>query len=161
MRSGVKNNKGQRLIKAVIDTNILISGLFAASGTIADLMELWISRKFDLVTSPEILDELYRVLHKPTIQKHFSPSEDEIAEYLEDIKEGAIITPNLYQTNKIKKDPSDNKFLACAIETKADFIVSGDKHLKEVKHFYGIGIVDAKSFVEMIRRKPGGRGSNK
>ena len=98
------------------------------------------------------LYELYRVLHKPSIQKHFSPSEDEIVEYLETIKEKAIITPNLCQIDRIKKDPTDNKFLVSAIEAKADFIVSGDKHLKEIKQFQGIKIVDAKSFVEMVRR---------
>ena len=114
-------------------------------------MELWINGRFELVTSDEILNELYRVFHKPTIQKHFHPSEDDIEEYLEAIKEKAIITPDLYQTSRIKKDPTDNKFLACAIEAKADFIVSGDKHLKEIKQFHEIRIVDAKTFVEIVR----------
>jgi hypothetical protein len=151
-RFGVKRNKGKRLIRAVIDTNILISGLFTATGTIADLMELWIKGKFELVTSHKILDELYRVLHKRTIQKHFNPSEDEIEEYVEVIKEKAIITPDLYQTGRIKKDPTDNKLLACAMEAKADFIVSGDKHLKEIKQFHEIRIVDAKTFVEIVTK---------
>lgn len=129
MRSGPKKNKSKGLVRAVIDTNILISSLFAESGTIAELMELWIDGQFELITSDEILYELYRVLHKPSIQKHFSPSEDEIVEYLETIKEKAIISPNLCHIDRIKKDPTDNKFLVSAIEAKADFIVSGDKHL--------------------------------
>ena len=70
--------KDDRPVRAVIDTNILISGLFAESGAIAELMELWLDGRFELVTSEKILSELYRVFHKPTIQKHFNPSEDEL-----------------------------------------------------------------------------------
>lgn len=128
-----------------------MSGLFAESGSIAELMGLWLDGRFELVTAEEILSELYRVLHKPTIQKHFNPSEEEITEYLELIREKAIMTPALYQTSRIKKDPTDNKFLAAAVEGKADFIVSGDKHLKEIKQFQGIKIVDAKTFLERVK----------
>ena len=151
MRLDQKGNKS--LIKALIDTNILVSGLFAETGRIAELMNLWVNGGFELVTSEEILDELYRVFHKPSIQKHFNPSEEEIMEYLTIIKERALTTYNLYQTDKIKKDPSDNKFLSCALEARADFIVSGDKHLTEVKNFYGIKIVGVKPFLETIKRQ--------
>lgn len=149
----MKKEENKRIIKAVIDTNVLISGLFAQSGSIAILMKLWIEERFHLIASESILSELYRTLHKPTIQKHFSPSEAIITEYIEAIRERAVITPGLYKTDRIKKDPSDNKFLSCAFEGKADYIVSGDKHLKEVKQFHGIRIVDAKEFVESVQRK--------
>jgi predicted nucleic acid-binding protein len=59
-----------------------------------------------------------------------------------------IVTTDLYQTDRIKADPTDNKFLACALEAKADYIVSGDNHLLSLKHFHGIQIVDAKTFIK-------------
>lgn len=148
----MKKNKREKPVKAVIDTNVLVSGLFAESGSVAGLMDLWIDGSFELVTSEEILSELYRVLHKPAILKHFKPSEDDIIEYIETIREKATITSGLYQTDRIKKDPTDNKFLACALESKADYIVSGDKHLKEIKHFHGVKIIDVKSFIERVRK---------
>jgi hypothetical protein len=150
--SGVKRDKRERPVKAVIDTNVLVSGLFAESGSIAELMELWVDERFELVTSEEILSELYRVLHKPTIQEHFNPSEDDIIEYLDIIREKATIAPGLYQTDKLKKDPTDNIFLACALEAKAEFIISGDKHLRNLKQFQGIKIIDVKEFVEKVRK---------
>ncbi len=52
-----------------------------------------------------------------------------------------------------KQIPADNKFLACALEVKADYIVSGDNHLLELKHFHGIQIVNAKAFVEKVADK--------
>ncbi len=93
------------------------------------------------------------VLHKPTIQEHFKPSEDDIIEYLDTIREKAAIVPGLYQTDRLKKDPTDNIFLSCALEAKADYIVSGDKHLKEVKQFHGTKVVKVKEFVEKVRKK--------
>lgn len=144
--------KEKRPLRAVIDTNILVSGLFSESGSIAELMDLWTDGVFELVTSEEIIEELYRTLHKPSVQKHFKPTEDEIIDYIEVIRDRAILTPGLHKTDRIRDDPTDNKFLSAAIEAKADFIVSGDKHLKDVKQFQGIKIVDTKSFVERVRR---------
>ena len=68
-------------------------------------------------------------------------------------EKATMVTADLYQTDKIKTDPDDNKFLACALEVKADYIVSGDNHLLELKHFHGIQIVDAKAFVEKVAAK--------
>lgn len=148
----MKIEKREKPAKAVIDTNVLVSGLFAETGSVAELMELWIDEKFELVTSEEILSELYRVLHKPSVQEHFKPAEDDINEYIETLREKATITPDLYQTDRIKKDPTDNKFLACGLESKADYVVSGDKHLREIKHFHGIKLIDVKGFVERVRK---------
>ena len=149
----MKKNTRKKPLKAVLDTNIFVSGLFAESGVIFELMELWADECFELATSLEILEEFYRVLHKPTIQKHFQPTEKEIIEFIEIIKERAVITPNLLEIDIIKSDPTDNKFLVCAKEAAADFIVSGDKHLKDIKQFEKIKIVDAKTFIEKVKPK--------
>ena len=100
-------------------------------------MELWADERFLLVTSEEILEELYRVLHKPAVQKHFKPTENEIIEFVELIREKAVITPNLYRTDIIK----------------SDFIVSGDKHLKDIREFHNTKIVDARTFIEKVKTK--------
>ena len=114
-----KARKGKQ-VKAVIDTNVLVSGLFAESGAVAELMELWFDERFELVTSEAILAELYRVLHKPAIQEHFGPTEHDIDEYIETLREKAIIASDLYDTGRIKRDAADNKFLAGAMEAEAD-----------------------------------------
>jgi uncharacterized protein len=68
------------------------------------------------------------------------------------IREKAIIvTKDHYKTDKITTDFSDNKFLACALEAEADYIVSGDNHLLEIKHFQKIQIVDANAFVKKFK----------
>ena len=73
-------------------------------------------------------------------------------EYLEDIGENAILTPDLYQTDWIKV-PTDSIFVACAMKAKAgNFIVTGEKHLKEFKQFCRIKIIDVKGFIEKVKR---------
>jgi predicted nucleic acid-binding protein len=51
----------------------------------------------------------------------------------------------------VKEDPDDDKFLDCAIECKADYIVSGDRHLLELRGYPGIKIITASQFLELIK----------
>jgi len=53
----------------------------------------------------------------------------------------------------VKKDVADNKFVGCALEGDAVYIVSGDDHLLSIKHYRGIQIVDANSFLRIIAGK--------
>lgn len=148
----MKKKKGQ--IRAVIDTNLFISGFFAEQGRSYQIQELWIAGAFQLVVSEKILEEIKSTLGKPSIQKKLLGSDTEPDELIELIREKAsLVTGDLYETDKIKKDYTDNKFLACALEAKADYIVSGDRHLLELKHFHGTQIIDARTFVKKVTDK--------
>ena len=149
-RCGLK----KKPVRAVIDTNLFISGLFAGKGYSSQLQDLWVSGAFELAVSEKILKEIENTLLKPNIYKRLFLEAGEEVSIISLIREKAfVITADLYQTDKIKTDPSDNKFLACALEVKADYIVSGDNHLLELKHFHGIQIVDAKAFIQKVTAK--------
>lgn len=139
-------------LRAVVDTNLFISGLFGKDTLSSTLQNLWVSREFELATSIEILREVSRVLQYPKIRERFKPKDENIRRFFKLIFRKAIITKDLYSTDRITDDPSDNKFLACALEAKADYVVSGDNHLREIKHFHGIKIIDVKAFVERVRK---------
>jgi hypothetical protein len=143
----------QRKLRAVIDTNLFISGLFARDSVSAQLQDLWINQDFDLVTSIEIIKEISRVLNYPRIKEHFKPKDKTIKQFFRLIFRKAIISKDIYHTDKIADDPTDNKFLACALEKKADYIVSRDPHLRNLKHYHGIQIVDATTFIEKVKGK--------
>jgi putative PIN family toxin of toxin-antitoxin system len=146
--------KKEKPVRAVIDTNLFIIGLFADKGYSSQLQGLWVSGAFELAVSEKILKEIENTLLKPHIRKRLFLELGEEASIISLIREKAtVVTADLYQTDKIKTDPSDNKFLACALEVKADYIVSGDNHLLGLKHFHGIQIVDAKAFVEKVAAK--------
>ncbi len=143
----------ERKLKAVIDTNLFISGLFAKDSFSAQLQDLWVAQDFELVTSIEIIKEISRVLNYPRVKEHFKPKEDNIRRFFRLIFRKAIISKDIYHTDKIADDPTDNKFLACALEKKADYIVSRDPHLRNLKHYHGIQIVDATTFIEKVKMK--------
>ena len=145
----MKKRKGRT--RAVIDTNLFISGFFANQGYTYQLQQLWVEGAFELAVSEKILKEIKNTLLKPSIRERLFTSNGEEGELTDLIREKAIIvTEDLYETGKITKDYTDNKFLACALEAKADYVVSGDNHLLQIKYFHGIQIVDASTFVKKV-----------
>ena len=142
----------KRKLKAVVDTNLFISGLFGKGSLSAKLQDLWINQDFELVTSIEIMKEVSRVLQYPRIREKFHPKDEAIKRFFRLVFRKAAITKDIYKTDRISDDPSDNKFLACALEGKADFIVSRDPHLRNLKQFHGIKIIDVKGFIEEVKR---------
>lgn len=146
--------KKTKPVRAVVDTNLFISGLFAGHGHTYQLQELWMSGAFELVVSEQILNEIQRTLQKPPIKQRLQLQDGEDALIVELIKQkAAIVTTDRYQTDKITEDPTDNKFLACALEANVNYIVSGDNHLLSLKHFHRIQIVDVATFIEKVKLK--------
>lgn len=136
-------------MKAVIDTNIFISGVISNKGKCALLIDCWKKGKFDLVTSMAIINEIIEVLNRPEIKDRWSYTKIEIDELIESIYTLGIITPGLYEVKK-SKDPKDNMFLACALEGKADYLVTGDTHLSEIKYYHGIQIVSVAQILKLL-----------
>lgn len=137
--------------KVVIDTSVMVSVAFAKEGLAKELRDMIAEGAFTLVMSKEIMGELYRVLHYPRILKHFTPSKNDIDEFIGMIIERALLTKGCYNLHKIKDDPTDDMFLSCALEAEADYIVSRDPHLRNLKQFYGIKIIDVKGFIEKVK----------
>ena len=140
-------------LRAVIDTNLFISGLFGKDSLSAKLQDLWINQEFELVTSIEIIKEVSRVVQYPRIKKRFHPKDETLKRFFRLVFRKAVVTKDIYKTDRIADDPSENKFLACALEGKVDFIVSRDRHLRNLKQFHGIQIIDASTFVKKVTGK--------
>jgi hypothetical protein len=138
---------------AVIDTNLFISGLFGQNTTTSQLQELWIRQEFRLGTSLEIMKEVSRVLQYPKIKERLIDDDETVRRFFRLVFRKAVVAKDDFQTDRIVDDPTDNKFLACALEIKADYIVSGDNHLLSLKHFHGTQIVDAKAFIKKLKEK--------
>lgn len=138
----------KRLPKVVLDTNVFISGLILPKSIPSKILDLWRENKFILVASPKILQELNKALHYPKILKFYKIKEKTIKDLIESIAKTSIVVFDEKIVEVIKEDPDDNKFLSCAISAKADFIVSGDKHLLKIKEFQGIPILKPRDFLK-------------
>ena len=133
-------------MRGVIDTNVFVSGIFWEGNFCSQLIEKWKSKKFELISSMEIIDELVKTLKDFKIQMSDSMIED----WRNLIIENSIIVESTSKIEVIKDDPDDNKFLEVAVDGKAELIVSQDRHLLNLKEYNGIKIVKPEEAVNLI-----------
>jgi len=133
--------------RVVCDTNILISALIFPGGSPDEVVQLVRIGEINLYISPFILNEFERVL-----REKFGYSEEEIRQRSERIISISTIIEPSEKFSVIKEDEPDNRILECAHEAKADFIISGDKHILSLKEFRDIKIVSAPEFIKVHRK---------
>ena len=130
-------------MRVVLDTNVLISGIFF-SGPPAEILTHWKNRTFESVVSEPIITEYVRVTEE--IAKKFPKLE--IAEVLDLFIVNSKVVDTSGLEIRLCEDPDDDKFLECAVAGECQAIVSGDKHLLKVKEFQGIKIIKARDFLD-------------
>lgn len=134
--------------KIVIDTNVFISAVLFRGPT-SRLVSLWQKNAVSVLMSSAVLKEYAKALAYPK----FKLSKTEIRGIVEQ-----ELLPYVYPV-KVKRslhiiteDPSDNKFLELAETGKADYILSGDKHLLDLKDFHGIKIITPAEFFAFFKK---------
>jgi putative PIN family toxin of toxin-antitoxin system len=131
-----------RVPKIVIDTNVFISAILFRGPT-SRLVSLWKKNTVSVLMSSAVLKEYARALAYPKFRLKKSEIrgivEQELLPYVYPVK----VKRSLHI---ITEDPSDNKFLELAATGKADYILSGDKHLLDLKNFRGIKIITPAEF---------------
>lgn len=132
------------MIKAVLDTNVLVSALFWKGAPHAVVRE-GIAGAFCIVSSPRIMAEL-----QETLAGKFRVSLEDMRDYLRVITVHALLVEPKETPPVVFVDPSDDKVIACAVSAGADYIVSGDKHLLSLKEFSGIHIVTPPAFLRVL-----------
>ena len=123
--------------KLVLDTNIFISAFFW-NGNERRVLNECKNGKYQLITSPPILDEVERVL-----LLKFEVPIDKINAYVEEILIFSVIVFPTRKIDIVKEDPSDNMVLEAAVTGKAEVIISGDKHLRKLNKYADIEILGA------------------
>jgi uncharacterized protein len=136
--------------RIVIDTNVLVSGIFFETGNEAKVLDAVINNKLTLVTSLEILQEIRGTLAAEKFG--LTPTEAfSIFQLILSISE-ILLTPPA--ATKKCRDPDDQKFLDCAAGGNAEFLVTGDKDLIELKTLGRTRIVPARHIVKMLPQDP-------
>lgn len=133
------------MIRAVVDTNVFISGVFW-KGSPLKVLEAWIDGKFKLITTTEILVEYERVLETISQKTKFSDHK----RILELVKLNAEMVNPIAFTRPVCRDKHDDKFLAAAIGGGAQYIVTGDADLLILDAYHDIKIKKPKAFLYEI-----------
>lgn len=132
------------MAKAVLDTNVVVSGLRNPLGNAGSVLKLAESRAFRCYVSKEILNEYEEVLMRPSL----GLKREHVTKFLRMLARTAIlVTP----TKEIAatSDPDDNVFLECAVEARADYVVTGNLRHFPVR-FQDIQIVPARQFLSIL-----------
>lgn len=136
--------------RAVLDTNVLISGLIFAQGPPRQILDAWLESLFTLVTSLYLVEELVHVLSYPRITERLRLDEEELAAVLDALLSKAEVTSGRLRLPGVTRDPKDDSVVACAKEGEADYIVSGDQDLLVLGEYEGIQVITPRQFVEIL-----------
>jgi putative PIN family toxin of toxin-antitoxin system len=132
-------------IKAILDTNVFISGVFW-KGPPFEILKAWQKQRFRLAISPPILDEYRRVLDEMMKKRPVLTSILRIIELQSEMVEPVSFS------KPVCGDPDDDKFLEAALAAHAGYVVSGDAALLKVKEYRGIAIVRPTQFLDLLFR---------
>lgn len=136
------------MIKTVLDTNVVISAVIFG-GKPRRVLNLAIEGKISLFFSEPMFEEIREILGGRKF-RFTAPQLLAVERELE------ALSDTIYPDKSIKivkDDPDDDVFIECALAAEADYIVSGDKHLLDLKNYGNIKIVNAAEFIEVVGRR--------
>jgi putative PIN family toxin of toxin-antitoxin system len=139
------------LIRAVLDTNVLISGVIRPLGVAGDILWRLREGKFALVYTEPILVELAEVMNRPRMRGKYGLESEDIETTLALVLlrgEPAVPTRRI----SVCRDPTDNMILEAAIAGHADLISSGDDDLLSLQEFEGIPIIAPAEFLGRLAK---------
>ncbi len=137
-------------MKVVLDANQFVSAVLVPYGHPAQILQAWQEGRFELVVSPPILAEVRRVLLYPRLQRKHGWSEAEVDAFLDRLRAAALVVPGQINLQVVTEDPTDDKYLSCAMEAEAERIISGDEHLKNLEEYQGIRVLAPAQFLRDV-----------
>ncbi len=126
----------------VLDTNVFIAAYFNRKSASARIIDLCLENKHKLIFSPRLRKELRLILKNVRAEREFR----------EKIRSLFVNASKVKPTKKVftvKEDPEDNKFLECALEGEADYLITSDRHLLELEEFAQTKICKPTQFLKL------------
>jgi len=131
-------------VRAVLDTNVVISGLFFG-GVPRAILDLLVDGAFELILTPGILDEYLRTYERMATQH----PELQTWQPLFGLLAYGTLLPDPEWRSAITQDPDDDQFLLCARDAGA-VVVSGDRHLREASGWEGVRVLAPRAFLDLL-----------
>jgi uncharacterized protein len=140
------------MLRVVIDTNVIVSGILSRKGAPAELLNAWRERRFLLLSSSDIVNEVRTVMQYPRIRHKYHLGDDEIVQTMTLLEHDALLVAGYSNVAGSIPDDPQEMFLACALDGQADVIVSGDHHLLELGVFRDIPIITTRQFLDLLSK---------
>ena len=135
----------------VVDTNVLIRATFRKRSPISlRIYQALKDQTCILAISPAILDEIREVISRDYIIALTSSTPAQRTRYLTELSEISILMPGSMELTRQSRDKKDNKFLVCAGEAQADYLVTSDEDLLDLKSYEETRILSPHEFVNLL-----------
>jgi putative PIN family toxin of toxin-antitoxin system len=140
------------MIRVVIDTNTIVSAFIVKHPQAYPqrIYQAILNQQILPLTSTEAIEELEDVLPRPHIARRHKLTPEEVAQAIDEYAQACEFVDGQITVQVIEDDPDDDVFLAIALEGRADYIVSGNRHLLDLKALHGIPILSPRDFVETV-----------
>lgn len=138
------------MIRAVLDVNVLVSSLIRPQGPPGVVLRLLAEEAFELVLSEDILGELRRAITYPRVRSRINLSDDEIELLLAALDVLAVHVEPTIEVDAVGSDPDDDVYIEAALEGRAGYVVTGDKHLLDLARYEDILIVRPAAFLRIL-----------
>ena len=136
-------------LRAVLDTNIAISALLFSHGRLAPIRLAWQASTFTPLVSTATAEELIRVLGYPIFKLSAADRDELLADYLPYC--ATVEIPERAPTIPSCPDPWDLPFLHLAAHGRANFLVTGDRDLLDIRDKTRFAIVTAAAFISKLQ----------
>ncbi len=139
------------MIRAVLDANVMASAFIQPRGPSGQILSRWVSGSaFEMVVSIPILEELRRILEYPRIRKRLRAPAGEIEARLAAIALLADVVDPSFRVRAVPGDPDDDKYVEAALEGRAGCIVSGDRHLLNLREHQTVRMITPREFLAIL-----------
>lgn len=139
------------MTRAVFDTVVFVRSLINPYGRWGELVFSYQDR-YQLFVSQQIVEEYLEVLHRPELAKKFKALTNlDLAKIIDLLGQAPLVEISTIPT--ASRDPKDNKFLACAQQAKADYLVTEDRDLLDIGEYQDTKIVTALEFLHILDKK--------
>jgi putative PIN family toxin of toxin-antitoxin system len=137
------------MLRAVVDTNILIRALIKPHGTVGPILTQLAANAYTLVYSQPLLDELVEKLALPRIRVKYGLDNQAIETTLALLAlRGELVQPT--RAVRVCRDPDDNALIEAALAGGAEYVVTGDEDLLVLKKFATVRIVTPRLFLAAV-----------
>ena len=117
-------------MRAVLDPNVIISGLLTPTGNATRLLKAWESGEFELIASPALLEELKRALGYPKLRRYISEGEaDRVVAWLSG---SATVAADPDTAPPVRSADAGDDYLIALAASRQALLVSGDRHLLDL-----------------------------
>jgi putative PIN family toxin of toxin-antitoxin system len=132
------------MLRVVIDTSSLISYLLTRGDVMRRVVAAWLAGRFAAYFTPATLGELEKVLGRASIARVAAMPPDEL---LSVVTRHGMFVPGVVSMSGVCRDPKDDILLACAVEAQAEYLVSSDRDLLDIRRYDRLSIVNPGEFL--------------